>query len=173
MERIHFSPTVVLQLWTTTLPPNIQDMLTMGCDEQTGEAQARVPDRQYACLHMGLRDDRYETSPSQNYRSRGLGDTKAIRVRPPSLRNVYATACTIQPRAGSSPRARDDLHPNVTIEFGKRLCPTVDLVTVTGAIKSSARLLTRDRRTGDAYLIDLSFANRHFIPELCSQVHPN
>ncbi len=43
---------LVLQLWTTAIPPNIQDMLTVCCDEQTGEAKARVPNRLYAHLHV-------------------------------------------------------------------------------------------------------------------------
>ncbi len=69
---------LVLELWTTALPSNIQDMLIVCCDEQTGEAQARVADRLYArhredepniapisiSSDMGRRDDQYETSPS-------------------------------------------------------------------------------------------------------------
>ncbi len=47
--------------------------------------------------------------------------------------------------------------------FGKRVCLTVDLATFAGAIKSSSRLYTRDRRTGDAYLIDTG-ADRSTIP---------
>ncbi len=61
MERILFSPTVVLQLWTTALPPNIQDTLTVGCGEQTGEAQDRVPDRMYATM-TGMRPASPETT---------------------------------------------------------------------------------------------------------------
>ncbi len=69
----------VLELWTTALPSNTQDMLTVCCDEQTGEAQAQVADRLYArhrevepniapisiSSDMGRRDDQCEISPSR------------------------------------------------------------------------------------------------------------
>ncbi len=100
---------LVLELWSTALPSTIQEMLTVCCDEQTGEAQARVSDRLYArhredgpkiaaisiSSDMGRRDD--ETSPSRYHRYRGHGDTRAIRVRSPPPRQ--------RPRSpASSPR---------------------------------------------------------------------
>ncbi len=51
--------------------------------------------------------------------------------------------------------------------FGKRVRPIVDLATVAGAFKSSSLLYTRDRRTGDAYLIDTG-ADRSTIPPTVS-----
>ncbi len=67
----------------------------------------------------------------------------------------YGTLPYEGPRRSSS---KTSLQP-----FGKRVRPTVDLATVAGTIKSSSRLYTCDRRTGDAYLIDTG-ADRSTIP---------
>ncbi len=138
---------------TRPAPPDTTDVVGMGTQERY-EYDLLLQDRGHEVRHPHLDERIHQTGPDPAPVTQGRpGDlsaaiTKSSRNGP---ENVHETACTIPAMAHIPTRVRDDLHPNV------------DMATVAGTIKSSSRLYTIDRRTGDAYLIDTG-ADRSTIP---------